>query len=201
MSDYTSDPYAGGGSGPKRNAGGGEVRSQVDQFAQRLRNLGATPDEVDPVVASWDDLDPPDTKAGPGEPPPWTAARRAALVSAPDAELLGLIEAARDEYAYATTTEAQANDADKRAALARIDAGAAAVVGRSVADVLAWVDGDPDRARAVLALETAPGEGGNRKTLVEPLRALVGGGGTPEATEAAPGPQVGPGGQPDAPTE
>lgn len=173
MSDYTEDPYAGGGAGPKRNASSGEVRTELQQFTQRLRDLGATPDEVDPVLATWDDLDADDATADEGEAPPWTAARRTALVNAPDAELLGLILAARDEYTYATTTEGEAADAERQAQLAAVAADAAGVIGRSVGDVLAWVGTDADRATAVLALETAEGAGANRKTLVGPLQEQV----------------------------
>lgn len=209
MTEPIEDPYAadtagsaaranrGAGARRRRRAAGAEVRSEADHFAQRLRDLGATDDEIGPVLDSWDELEDDDTVVGEGEAPAWTAAYRTALVSAPDDELRYMIATARDEYAYANTTEAEANDADKRSALAKIDAGAADVIGRSVADVLAWVDNDPDRARAALALETAEGQGANRKTLVGPLAEVAGSVEVPgvEATmdgEPGPGEQLGP---------
>lgn len=170
--DFTTDPYAGGGRG-RGVAVSGEVRTELDQFVARLRDLGATPDEIEPVVASWDDLDPADTEVVEGEVPPWTAERRTALVNAPDAELEGLLQAARDEYALGTTTEADAAEAARKRQLAALQARAAEVVGKPVAQVLEWVGTSTDRATAVLELETAKGEGANRKTLVAPLRELL----------------------------
>lgn len=173
--DFTTDPYAGQGRGPRAGGGGstGEVRSELEQFAARLRDLGATPDEIEPVVASWDDLDPADTKATEGEAPPWTAERRTALVNAPDAELAGLLQAARDEYDLGTTTEGEAADRKRKAELTDVQAAAAEVIGKPVGDVLDWVGDDADRAAAVLNLETADGAGAGRKTLVAPLSALL----------------------------
>lgn len=195
MGDYTSDrehnavgdPYAGGGAGQARSAT--EVRTELDQLLVRLRDLGATPDELEPVVATWDQLEPADTPVAEGEAPPWTVERRTALLNAPDAELAGLLQAARDEYDLGTTTEDEVADRARKAQLARTDAQAADVIGKPVSQVLDWVDADPDRAQAVLALETAEGTGGNRKTLVEPLHALLGYQAPTTPTEApAPGP-------------
>lgn len=170
--DFTTDPYAGGGRGPGAQASG-EVRTELEQFVARLRDLGAAPDEIEPVVASWDDLDPDDTPPTEGEAPPWTTGRRTALVNAPDAELAGLLQASREEYAVGTTTEEAAAEAKAKAKATKLAAKAADVVGKPVAEVLDWVGDDAGRATAVLALETAKGQGGNRKTLVEPLRALL----------------------------
>lgn len=185
MTEQIEDPYAADTAGSaaranrragarrRRRGADAEVRSEAEHFARRLRDLGATEDEIGPVLDSWDDLEADDTEVGEGEAPAWTAAYRTELVSAPDAQLLAMILTARDEFAYANTTEAEADAAEHEAKQAQVDADAAEVIGRSVADVLAWVDGDPDRARAALALETAEGQGGNRKTLVEPLSALA----------------------------
>lgn len=159
------DPYA--PAGPRRPTVS-EVRTPVDQFATRLANLGATPDEVQAVVDAWDDLDPDDA----ADPDAWTAGRRDRVFAADDAELQAMIDSARDEYEVGTTTEADAQAKADHAALRAAEAEAAGRIGGNVDSVLAWVAGDAIRAQAVLALEQAP-EGANRKTLVGPLTELV----------------------------
>jgi hypothetical protein len=185
--DHTTDPYAGG----SRRVSASERRSEVDHFAARLRALGATDDEVASVVDNWDELDPDDAVAEPGDPEPFTRARRDYLVRAGDTELQQLIQASRDEYAYGTTTEADATEADAAVAAERAHqahlADAARHIGGSVAEVLAWVGNDVGRARAALELETDADVGGNRKTLVAPLQELAGSTSTPQRDETTPG--------------
>lgn len=213
-----TDPYAPGTT--RRQA---ESASEVDHFAQRLRALGATDDEVAAVVENWDELDADDYSPEPGEAEPWTEARRSALLVAGDAELRALIDASRDEYDYATTTDDEAAQADVARRALQAHNEAADVIGRPVAQVLEWVGGDRLRAQAALRLETGP-DGGSRKTLTEQLGRLLdadapagnaeatapqpasspavaagppAGVGTPaEAAAASPGPQGPAGGQP-----
>lgn len=159
------DPYA--PVGPSRTPVS-EVRSEQEQFLARLRDLGATDDEVRTVADHWDDLDPDD----PDDPEAFTKARRAELIRSGDGVLLGLIHAGRAEYEHGTTTEDEATAKDFAAAYAAAQAEAVGRIGGNVESVLAWVGGDEVRAMAVLQLETAP-EGADRKTLVEPLQELV----------------------------
>lgn len=180
----------------------GEVRSPLDQFLQRLVDLGATPDEVQRVADAWDQLDPDDDP----DPEAWTRARRDAFAQAGDAELLAALQATRDEYKLGHTTEAEA---EAEAAALALDAALAEATGRmagNVQSILAWVADDPYRAEAVLRLEVAP-EGADRTTLVGPLtqqlgwdtdaldalRASYGPTVLPEAPEAASGAQGGQG--------
>lgn len=148
----------------------GEVRSPLEQFLARLRDLGATPDELDAVAGGWDNLDPDDDD----DPDAWTRARRDHLARvAGDAELSALIAAARSEYETGTVTE---DEADARARAAALDAALAEAAGRigaNVQSVLAWVADDAARAEAVLRLELAP-EGAGRTTLVAPLAEQLG---------------------------
>lgn len=158
-----TDPYA--ARNPKPTASP-DVMPELDYFLGRLRQLGATDDELAGVAASWEQLEP----ADPANPDAWTLERRTAMVSANDADLVAMIDAARQEWAEATTTEeeqAAAERAAKREALL-VDARRAAE--GSVAQVLAWVGDDPERAAAVLVVESGPDE---RKTLVRPLAELV----------------------------
>lgn len=159
------DPYEPKGV-PRQQAPEGQ--SQLDQFANRLRQLGATEDEVQLVVTTWDDLDPADST----DPDAWTPARRDELAAAPDHVLVQHIEAARAEYEHDTTTEDEAAAAAENKAARRAKEGAAENISESVAYLREWVGDDLHRARAVLALETAP-DGENRKTLVEPLTAML----------------------------
>lgn len=164
------DPYA--PAGPPRTAVS-EVRSPAEQFATRLRDLGATDDEVQAVVDSWDDLDPDDST----DPEAWTRARRDQVAVAPDAELAAMIDAARDEYEVGTTTEEEAANRAHMVAYQAAYTEAQGRIGGNVDSVLAWVGDDPVRAEAVLELEQRP-EGAQRKTLVAPLLALVDADGT-----------------------
>ena len=146
-----------------------EVRSPLDDFLDRLRQLGATPDEMDAVARTWDQLDPDDSP----DPDAWTRARREEVRRAGDDYLRALILEGRAEYEYGTTTEKDAAAKAAHAAYAAALAEAQGRIGGTVPAVLAWVGDDPLRAEAVLHLETLP-EGANRKSLAAPLRDLVG---------------------------
>lgn len=149
-----------------------ETRTPLEDFTVRLRALGATPDEVDAVVASWDDVE--DERDAAGDPTAWTAKRRDEVARLPDAQLRAMIEDGRQEYAYGTTTQ---EEADRQAAVARerrTYAEAAERVNGTVASILAWVGDDPLRALAIRDAEVGPG-GGKRKTLLTALEPIHGG--------------------------
>jgi hypothetical protein len=152
-----SDPYQAKGY-PRVNS---ETRSPLEQFTMRLRELGATDDEVSTVIASWDDID-----------EEWTPAERTRVANLGDNELRAMIVDGRREYEYSTTTQ---EEADRKAAKARelraMDEAQNRIDG-SVAAILAWVGDDKVRAQAALSVEK---EGGApRKTLVAALTELIG---------------------------
>lgn len=154
------DPYA-----PKGwPRGQSERQSTLDGVQARLRQLGATDDEVAAVVDGWDQLDPDDTPDG------WTRARREQVTHMGDNELRALLVDGRTEYEYATTTEEEAAEQDRQRARNRTQAEAADRVNGTVPSVLAWVGDDKDRAQSVLDVETT---GANRITLVKALREVL----------------------------
>lgn len=137
----------------------GEVRTPLDDFLTRLQQLGASPDQVQSVADTWDQFDTDDGEDS------WTPERRAMLMALGDTELGQLIDASRDEYNYATTSEEDAAAADHTRHLEAAIAEAQGRIGANVQSVAAWVGDDPVRAEAVLRLELAP-EGANRTTLI-----------------------------------
>lgn len=166
----TGDPYA-----PRSwREPVSEVRGELGQFVQRLRELGATADEIRSVEEHWDDFDDPDEWED--DPDAWTPERRALFVQASDRDLERIIRAGRAEYEYATTTE---EDAAEEEALRRIrEAQAAAYerMGATVEVIVKWVDGDKLRAEAVLGYETGA-DGAGRKTLVAAMEQVLTSGG------------------------
>lgn len=153
----STDPYAAPNAKPTASA---DVQGELAYFLGRLAQLGATPDELDLVEAHWDDLEP---ASGPEA---WTPERRAEMVRANDADLVAMIEASRAEYAEHTASEA--DQAARRGGLA---ADARKAAAGTVAEALAWVGTNRERAAMVLAEEEESGEA--RTTLVRPLRELV----------------------------
>lgn len=158
-----TDPYA--SRKPKPTASP-ETQGELPYFLGRLRQLGATEDELAGVASSWDDLEQPD----PANPEAWTVERRTAMVSANDADLVDMIDAARQEWAEGTTSEEQERDDAADAARAELRAQAIEAVAGTVAEALEWV-GD-DRARAEAAWE-AEVDGRDRVTLVRPLADML----------------------------
>jgi len=157
------DPYQ--PAGPPRYAAS-EIRGELDQFLSRLRDLGATPDELAAVARTWDDLDPDDCT----DPDCFTRRHRDELAHAPDDRLRALILDGRAEYEHGTTTQEDADAQAREAAYLAALEEAAGRIGGNVASVLDWVGGDPVRARAMVELESAP-EGAQRKTLLAALQA------------------------------
>lgn len=166
------DPYA--PKGWPREATG-ERRSELDQFLQRLAELGATDEERRLVADGWDQLDPDDTPDD-EDGPAFTRAYRSHLVRMGDHELVALLREAREANDFHSTTEeeAAAREAEREEAARYQQAHTEALerIGGNVQAVLGWVAGDPVRAQVVHVLETGP-EGANRKTLVEPLQELL----------------------------
>ena len=158
------DPYAPKGY-PRVNS---ETRSPLEQFVTRLRELGATEDEVSAVVDTWDDFDP-----DPTAPEAWTHAQRAKVAALGDNELRAMIVDGRREYAIGTTTQEEADRRAAKAAQLRATTEAQERVNGNVAAILAWVGDDKVRVTAALAAER---EGGApRKTLVAKLEDVLNG--------------------------
>lgn len=70
-----------------------EVRSELDQFVERLRQVGASPDEIAATIANWDVFD---DDFGPEQ--------RRDMVRWSDPRLRAEILALRQEYAEHTTS-------------------------------------------------------------------------------------------------
>lgn len=156
------DPYAPKG-WPRVNS---ETRSPLEQFVVRLRELGATEDEVSAVVDTWDQFD-----EDPHAPEAWTHAQRAKVLRLGDNELRQMIEDGRQEYAYSTTTQEEADRKAAKAAQHRAMNEAQDRIDGTVSAILAWVGDDRIRATAALAAER---EGGSpRKTLVSRLEDVL----------------------------
>ena len=156
------DPYQAKGY-PRINS---ETRSPLEQFVTRLRELGATEDEVSAVVDTWDDFDP-----DPTAPEAWTHAQRAKVASLGDNELRQMILDGRREYAIGTTTQEEADRRAAKAAELRAMSEAQGRIDGNVAAILAWVGDDKVRAQAALSAEK---EGGApRKTLVAGLEDVL----------------------------
>lgn len=153
------DPYAPKG-WPRSTAS--ERVSPLDGFLARMRQLGATEEELAGVRDDWGNYD--------GED--WTPERKAQVLAATDDQLRAMLAEVRAEYEVGTVTEeehaARARQHDYQLQLRE----AADRIGGTVADVLGWVGDDPVKAEAVLELEQGP-DGADRKTLVEPLRQLA----------------------------
>ena len=154
---------------PRRTPTIPEVRSPLQHVCARLRDLGATQDELEAFAAAWDDIEP-DT----GDPLAWTEARRRHLVTCPDAELAWLIADVRTEYAVGTTTLDDALAMERETMLANLAEEAHAIVAKSIPFVMEWVSGDADKARAVLAWERDEGVGGRRVSLIARLAGIAG---------------------------
>lgn len=158
------DPFQGKGY-PRVNS---ETRSPLEQFVSRLRELGATEDEVSAVVDTWDDFDP-----DPTAPEAWTHAQRAKVAALGDNELRRMIVDGRREYVYSTTTQEEADRRAAKAAELRAMTEAQGRIDGNVSAILAWVGDDKVRAHAALAAER---EGGApRKTLVAGLEDVLNG--------------------------
>lgn len=158
-----TDPYAARNAKP---AVGADSMGELPYFLGRLRQLGATDEEVAGVAASWDDLE----AADPANPEAWTLERRTEMVSASDADLVEMIDAARQEYALGTTTEGEQVATEVAAWRAKLRAQATEAVAGTVAEALEWVGND--RARAETAAE-AEQAGRARVTLLRPLAELL----------------------------
>lgn len=156
------DPYAPKGY-PRINS---ETRSPLEQFIMRLRELGATEDEVSAVVETWDQFD-----SDPHAPEAWTHAQRARVMALGDNELRAMIVDGRREYEFSTTTQEEADRKAAKAREIRAMSEARDRIDGTIAAILAWVGDDKIRAQAALSAER---EGGApRKTLVTKLEDVL----------------------------
>ena len=129
-----------------------ETRSPLDHVTQRMRELGATPDELAAVVSVWG-LDPVEDQR---------------LLYMPDQELRAEIVAVRTEYEVGTVTEEEAANRDLIVTFRHTAAEAHERVGGTIPAIMAWVADDPIRAYAVRLVET-DGDGAARSTLLNQL--------------------------------
>lgn len=138
-----------------------ETVDPLQSMLGRLRAAGASADERDAFAAAWNDsaLDPEE---------------QLRLKSMTDGQLRDEVLAVRSEHDYHTTTPEEAEvfrteriEAD---ALSALYEEAYTHVHAPVAEVMAWVGTDPDRAKAILAWEEG---NANRKTVVGPCTALA----------------------------
>ena len=138
-----------------------------EAFLDRLRKLGASPDELRAVAESWDD------------PDGWEIPK-AQLLALPDTQLRALIVGARDEYRMHTTTEEDDAEEAAQAALDRYtkaEAEYAELLSHlnghplKIGDVREWVGTDLDRVSVAREWEHRQTE--PRKTLVAYLDGLL----------------------------
>lgn len=150
--------------GPRVHDGSPEVapRDSLEQFVARLTALDATLDEVDAVRAYW---------SRPIEEGDQT---REALLRMTDDELLALIREGREEHELSTHTddEQRALDWHRAVDVERPEAENQTTHG-TVEQVRDWVGTNGARAQAALDAERSIPDHEPRKTLVEPLEALV----------------------------
>lgn len=147
-----------------------ETVPKLDDLKRRFAILGATDDEIEAMAKAWDeDAD-----------DPYSDEEKRALIAASDGTIVAMIADVRGEHEFHTTTEEEAEArAANEAFVAAVDAEraeAANVVNGNVDDVLAWVGDDEARASAAIDAERdLRGLDGERKTLVEPLLAILNG--------------------------
>lgn len=132
---------------------------ELEGFLERLRILGATPDELAAAREHWDDFD-----------DEWTPEVRRDYVRQSDDVLRADLHAARREYLEGTTDPEVLEAADRDAEVEALAVEALEHNGYTVAKVLEWVGDDPARAEAMLAVERTRGDA--RKGVLEPLEAL-----------------------------
>lgn len=145
----------------RRRVSTSDRQSDLDFVLGRLAKLGATDDEMAEVRDSWFDNTHGDLATG-----------RRFLRDAPDAVLLKAIAEVRDEFEESTTSETEKVEASDEYARQVAAVEAYDKIGDNVATILEWVAADPVRARAVLDLEQGE-HGAQRKTLIEPLEAVL----------------------------
>jgi hypothetical protein len=144
-----------------------EGRRLLDHFRARLRDLGASDDEMADVEEWWDTFD-----------DEWTPdyRREVALEWSDERIARDVIDVRREEAAArppdTTHQEDDMAEGDTVEGMAAqfMDEGA------TIAAIMDWVGDDPARARAVLDAELAKGEDGARSTLVARLEGLTGDG-------------------------
>lgn len=145
--------------------------SELEGFVERLRQLGATDDELAQVRDGWDDFDDPtDPDAT------WTPEKRYLFVRLSDRHLLEAIRGPRHEYEYATHDEDEQGQLDAERAYIAAKGEAFARLGGNVGSIIDWVVTDTVRAQAVIDAEheaAASEQRDTRKTLLEALEPLA----------------------------
>lgn len=134
-----------------------ESRTNQDQFLARMRDLGASYDELAAAADAWG-LD---------------AEEDERLLYMGDRELRAEIVAVRREYDLGTTSEEELAAQEKAREYKRAVLEASERVGGTIPSIMAWVGDDPVRARVVHVAETSP-DGANRSTLLKKLDKILG---------------------------
>lgn len=169
---FVSNAREGGVARPGRASR--ERVTRLESFVSRLREVGASDQEVNDLVDVWNEHDDPHDSN-------WITTRDR-LVRLSDTDLRRLLEQARREWYEHTHTPAE-EEADKRAA--RLDgyrAELAVSPDHKVAHLIEWADGDPERAAVALEWEQARDPAhGPRVTLVNALQPIA------DTTELPPG--------------
>lgn len=140
-----------------------EMLPALELAKRRLREVGATADEIAGFVAGWDDFSDPDA---------WSPEIRADWLRQSDDSLVTELTAIRLEYSIGTHTEEEADAAKLDHDIHDVMADAEIIIGQSVRSVVEWVGDDRAKASAALALETGQG-GANRSTLISALTAIL----------------------------
>lgn len=161
---FVSNAAEGGTTRPARASR--ERVTRLESFTSRLREVGATEQEIADLVAVWNENDDPHDSR-------WITTRDR-LVRLSDTDLRRLLEQARREYFEHTHTPEEQADAERAAFLEQARAELAISPDHKVADLIEWVAGDPLRAQAALEWEQARDTThGPRVTLVNALTPLV----------------------------
>lgn len=147
-----------------------ELQQDLDLAVTRLRELGANESEVADLIEGWDDFSDPDT---------WSPEIRRQWIRLSDASLLAELKALRMTSGASTPPRATDDGLDDAVTIVEHDEPALDVVQfpelddvleGSIPKIVQWVDGDRDRARAVIGREVA---GQNRATLLSQLGLLL----------------------------
>jgi hypothetical protein len=133
-----------------------ETRSPIDHVTLRMRELGATPDEMAAVGAVWG-LDPVEDDR---------------LLHMPDHELRAEILAVRAEYEVGTVSEEEAADRDLVITFRHTMSEAHERAGGTIPAIMAWIAGDPVRAYAMGIVETDD-DGASRSTLLKQTDRII----------------------------
>lgn len=138
-----------------------EVEGELAHFLRRLRELGASPDEIEEFKSRWDQFD-----------DDWTEESRREFVRLPDGDLRAALAQVRAEYDHGTLTEDEERLRDLRAAIDELGPDAHEHSGHNVDGFLEWVGDSDARAAAAVAVEHARDK--PRRGVIDALTDMLG---------------------------